>query len=67
MEEKRYTEVTDDSSHHYIIPVDRLDHWYKVWMNSDEYELGHTPDYATYVDGGRLTFTDPKLGDINVD
>jgi hypothetical protein len=66
MGEVRYTEVTDDSSHHYIIPVDRIKDW-NDWYYSEDAELGHLPDYAKSIDGGTLTFTNPKIGDRNVD
>lgn len=50
-----FTIVDNDAGGSYIIPVSKLDHWYKEWMFSEEYEMGETPDYAVYC-GGRVTF-----------
>lgn len=50
-----YTLVGNDSGDEYVIPLDKLEHWYDEWMHSEDYELGNTPNYAVYV-GGRLTF-----------
>lgn len=59
----RYTEVTDHSSHHYLIPVERLNDW-TLWMDNDEDDpvSWDVPSWAVPVDGGRLTFTNPRIG-----
>jgi len=50
-----FTIVDNDSGDQYVIPVDKLTHWYGEWMYSEQYESGDTPDYAVYC-GGRVTF-----------
>lgn len=56
-----YTEVTDDSFHHYIIPFDKLGEW-DEFMETPEDELtGDVPDFAQRLDGGRLIFKDWRI------
>jgi hypothetical protein len=56
---QRYTIASDDSGHDYVIPVERLADWY-VFI--DDEDACDTPDWAKRIDGGRLTFTDWKIG-----
>lgn len=59
---KRYTEVVSNSCDHYYIPIERFNDWYD-WCNQDEdtEEAWETPHYAVLIDGGQLTFTNPKI------
>ena len=58
----RYTEVTDQSSHHYYIPIQNINHW-RLWMELDEDDpkSWETPKYAVRIDGGQLTFENPRI------
>jgi len=58
----RYVEVTDDSFHHYIIPVSRLDDWNAfVELDEDDPASWDVPSWAERIDGGRLTFENPRI------
>lgn len=62
MSEQRFVQVRDESSHRYYIPFDRLEHWWE-WSEIDEDDPASwdVPDYARRIDGGYLTFTDPRI------
>jgi hypothetical protein len=51
-----FTIVDNDSCDPYIIPVDKLDHWYNEWMFSEAYDNGEIPGYAVYCGSNRVTF-----------
>lgn len=58
----RYFMSTDNSAHDYIVPVTRMGER-EAWLGlpeDDEASWG-APEWATRVDGGRLTFTDPRV------
>jgi hypothetical protein len=56
---KRFTIVSDDSSHKYVIPVEKMEE-FEVWAeNEDCDDCGRYDEYR--LDGGTLTFTDPKI------
>lgn len=57
--EEEYTEVVDDSFHHYVIPLARVNDW-DLWVQDEE--DWDVPDYAERIDGGRLIFTDYRIG-----
>ena len=60
----RYFLTVDNSSHWYIVPVERREEW-NDWREIPETDerAWFAPDYATAVDGapGRVTFTDPVI------
>lgn len=62
----RYTIVSDESSHKYLIPADRRDQWYS-FLDSEEAELGRTPDWARQIEGALLTFESPEYGGKTVE
>lgn len=66
MSTKRWTEVTDDSSHRYLIPAEKIDEWYD-WLDSEDSEDGIEPDYAIRFGGGPLTFERPMIGDREIE
>ena len=58
VKQKRFTLVSDDDGHRYVIPVDMLP---KFWLFVEEPEDDEF-DFEKYrIDGGTLTFTDPKV------
>jgi hypothetical protein len=58
----RYTRVSDNSGHNYIIPFHLLRDWNLFCSYEDEDERGWAvPDWADRIDGGRLTFTNPNI------
>lgn len=62
MEEKYYTEDTDQSSHHYLIPEDKLEEWGKFKeIPEDDERCWDVPEWAERIDGGRLFFTNPII------
>lgn len=63
---ERFIQVSDDSAHHYVIPVERHDDW-DAWveqLGNDEadYDL---PAYAHSVEGG-LSFADPVENETSI-
>lgn len=59
---ERFFEDSDNSGHHYVVPVARIEGW-RAWRDlpEDDERGWHAPDYATRIDGGRLTFTDWRI------
>jgi hypothetical protein len=59
---ERYFEGTDNSSHHYIVPVSKRNEW-RAWADlPEDDEAGwEAPEWATRIDGGTLTFAQPKI------
>lgn len=58
---ERFTLVSDDDGHKYIIPVARkleFDAWLRATEDSDFSDPGFD---EFRIDGGLLTFTDPKV------
>lgn len=60
---ERYTIVSDDDGHDFVIPADKVDDWHE-YMKSDYFDDTNERDYARYINGAltRLTFTDPVIG-----
>lgn len=61
---EEYTEVTDESCHHYYIPISRFKEW-KEWkaLDSDSDERAWVvPEWAVSIDGGHLIFKEPRIG-----
>ena len=62
MKQTLYTEVTDNSCHHYLIPYDRLEEWDKFMeIPEDDERSWDVPEFAERIDGGRLCFTNPTI------
>jgi len=59
---QRYCTVSDDSGHSYYIPHGFIDRWYQ-WLETPEEDprSWDVPDFAVRIDGGTLTFSDPKI------
>lgn len=58
---ERWTLVSDESGHRYVIPIARkieFDTWNDI-AESDEFDYERFNEYK--IDGGTLTFTDPKV------
>jgi hypothetical protein len=58
VKQQRYTVISDDSGHDYVIPAERVAEWWTFVGDADACEA---PDWAKRIDGGRLTFTDWKI------
>ena len=58
----RYTIVSDDDGHDYVIPADKVEDWHE-YMKSDYFDDTNERDYARHINGPltRVTFTDPVL------
>jgi hypothetical protein len=58
---QRYTVVSDDDGHEYVIPVEQRDEFY-AWLADEERSTYEENDrYDEYrLNGGTLTFTDPQ-------
>lgn len=57
-----YTEVQDDSTHHYIIPFERLEDWEKfLEIPEDDERSWEVPEWAERIDGGRIVFKEFKI------
>jgi hypothetical protein len=58
--EQRYFLSSDNSGHHYVVPVENRDEWW-AWLEipDDDERAWDAPVFARRVEGG-LTFTDPK-------
>jgi hypothetical protein len=55
----KWTEVQDDSCHHYVIPFDKLSNWHE-WLEEIQ-DMDYSgdwdpPEYAHRIDGGCLVF-----------
>jgi hypothetical protein len=61
-EPERFFVGTDCSSHRYIVPWARKAEW-DAWteIDEDDERAWDVPDYATFLDGGTLTFTDWRI------
>ena len=58
----RFCEVSDNSSHHYVIPVDKLSEWEEFCSYDESDERGwDTPTWARLIDGGTLTFQNWRI------
>ena len=57
----KYTLVSDDDGHEYIIPYEKLDEW-EEFLQSEECELGDVPEYAERKEGETLIFENYTLG-----
>lgn len=61
MSVQRHTVVSDNDGHEYVIPVEKVEQFY-IWLEDEE--LSTYEDCERYdeyrVNGGKLTFTDPK-------
>jgi hypothetical protein len=53
---------TDCSGHDYYIPLDKRQDWHD-WSEipGDDERAWDVPEYATYIDGGILTFSEPEI------
>lgn len=62
MSAERFFEGSDDGGHHYIVPVAKAREW-SDWIDlPEDDEAGwEVPEWAKRIDGGLLTFTDPKI------
>jgi len=58
----RYTIVTDQSCHKYYIPIQNINHW-RLWeeLDEDDPKSWEVPNYAKRIDGGSLTFKNPRI------
>jgi hypothetical protein len=59
---ERWTLVSDESGHDYVIPVYRLvefREWNEMDTESEEFDCERFNEFR--LDGGTLTFTDPKV------
>jgi len=59
---ERFTLVSDESGHGYVIPVHRLlefEEWNQMDYDREEFDCELFSDFR--LDGGRLTFTDPRV------
>jgi hypothetical protein len=59
---RRYFVGIDSSSHRYLVPVERAKDW-RAWteMPDDDEDAWDVPEYAERLDGGTLTFSEPKV------
>lgn len=57
---KRYFVGVTDACDRFLIPVEHYADWTDFVENEDRWDDGE-PAYAEYIDGGTLTFTDPKI------
>lgn len=60
----RYTLVTDDDDHWYVIPIQHLSAWHSWVETCEEKGWPEPPAWAHAVGGspGRVTFTDWRIG-----
>jgi hypothetical protein len=59
---ERFTLVSDESGHEYVIPVARkieFDTWNAMDTESEDFECELFNEFR--IEGGLLTFTDPKV------
>jgi hypothetical protein len=59
---ERWTLVSDESGHRYVIPIARkieFDAWNEMDTGSDDFNCALFDEFR--IDGGTLTFTDPKV------
>jgi hypothetical protein len=53
-----FTEVTDNSFHHYVIPFEKLGEWDQfMQIPEDDERSWEVPAWAECIDRGRLAFT----------
>ena len=66
-EPQRFTVVSDNDGHDYCIPVEAVKE-FDAWLDDEERSTyTECSKYDEYrLDGGRLTFTDPKVGNKGV-
>ena len=59
---QRFTVVSDNDGHEYMIPVEKVEEFYK-WLEDEELSTYEACDrYDEYrIDGGRLTFENPRF------
>lgn len=58
----RYFEGVDNSSHHYLIPLEKRSEWYAFCeLPEDDERSWDTPEWAERLDGGLLTFEKPEV------
>lgn len=59
---ERFFKAVDNSSHHYIVPLAKRAEWI-AWRDlpEDDENGWDAPEWAVRIDGGTLTFTDPKI------
>lgn len=63
MNEQEYMEVTDNSSHHYVIPYDKREEWEAFCaIPEDDESSWEVPAFAERIDGGRLVFKAWRIG-----
>lgn len=69
VDDQEYTEVMDESSHHYYIPIARYADFQKWVYECDDTIENHKcweePDYAVRIDGGHLIFKAPRIGSLD--
>jgi len=58
----KYIITTDGDCHRYVIPADKKSEWSK-WMESEDAELGHVPDWAYSIGGdpSQVEFENPSI------
>lgn len=61
-ESERYFEGSDNSGHHYIVPWSKRKEW-SQWneLPEDDEASWDVPEWAERIDGGTLTFADPRV------
>lgn len=61
-EAERYFLSQDNSAHHYIVPVSRMDEW-NEWRDipEDDPRAWDAPEWAQRIEGGLLTFENPTV------
>ena len=57
----RFTIVSDDDGHDYVIPVKLVKEFFE-WLDEDEEDRTEPEKFDEYRhNGGRITFTDPRI------
>lgn len=62
MSAPRFFEGSDGSCHRYLVPFEFLAEW-NQWceLPEDDEASWEAPEWAQRIDGGLLTFTDPRI------
>ena len=61
MSEIRYVAVKDESGHRFYIPTSKFEEFHKLMERWDDCCDDPWPEWLKSIDGGDLTFTDPKI------
>jgi hypothetical protein len=65
VKQQRYREISDNDGHHYVIKVEDEDAFY-IWVEAMEDEETSFDFEDARIDGGTLTFTEPRIDDEEV-